>query len=656
MYVPVDYIRLKYGGISHDAIDFISRMIVTDPLFRAREAELLAHPWLVPKSNPVTGDQEIADVAEGLAASQLDMAEENEGDNGEHKRETKRFRDAGWVSGHRKHPHKDTYSGVNLMDGPPPPQTQSQLYPGRRPLPDIVGPAAPDRLFGEIGSSALRSSGVLGQTANQALEVSLEGTSDEELEGGSFPEQGLSDSASAGNHAVNTSRTERSATSEVATRRNSQTVQTASGPQHNSAAPSLLGAEALVDQLNMASPQSAASASGEFSANPKTAKRSSHALESPEDRDENEKKRSRTGTQTSPGRPRHHSAASTAHQPSSAPEDSSKKSGKDAAARKVDSVAAAHLNQTSQDSNLDDHQDVRQKSNKGKSVSLPATAFNSQDSAAKSTISGDDNKSAADSRGKSSARASISPSMYLAPPSETSDDGFVKPSMRFGNLLLTKGSIKSVRQIKVSSMGTSFGRNPDCTFVHPNPYDRRVPKNAFDIQMWYPGMEKDLAAGKNEWATHPALTAVISTRTRFFIKVNGVRLSKGRDCWLFGKLRTGDVVSVVELPEGQVPTNDHDREHLHFRCEFFIGASKTVRKDGEPFVVEQEDEKYMRHQAKKSSVYGDEGDDEDVTSTTTTTTTIVPTAGPSTPTASAAGQPSTKSTTVPATAKTPSKS
>ena len=129
----------------------------------------------------------------------------------------------------------------------------------------------------------------------------------------------------------------------------------------------------------------------------------------------------------------------------------------------------------------------------------------------------------------------------------------------------------------------------------------RIPKNAIDLQMWYPGIEKDIKAGKTDIESHKELVAVISTRASRYIKVNGVRLIMGKDRKYFGRLRTGDIITIFEFAEGQTPRNDKDKEFLRFRAEFFVGLSKEVRKPGEPFVVETDDLNIRQVVAKKST-------------------------------------------------------
>jgi hypothetical protein len=85
--------------------------------------------------------------------------------------------------------------------------------------------------------------------------------------------------------------------------------------------------------------------------------------------------------------------------------------------------------------------------------------------------------------------------------------------------------------------------------VHANGQETRIPKNAIDIMMWYPGIEEDIAAGEN-WATNPKLTPIIFTRTSYSIKVNNVPLKT--DCPLYGRLKIGDIVSVFEFAEGSI--------------------------------------------------------------------------------------------------------
>ncbi|KAL6720794.1 Protein kinase protein rad53 [Lecanora helva] len=619
MNVPVDYERLVYQGVTRDAINFISRMLVTDPQNRADEMELTDHPWLIPKPYPEPRGRKVADDDETLDASQLSLAENDDDD--ELMRDAKRARGDNWTGdedehilddddGHRMLPGGLPYSyfeprdnGPSLrMSGPPPPQTQSQLYPGMRKVPV---PAQAERLFGEISSSALGSSGVLGQNANLALGVSTEvteGATDEHNDE-SF-EHNNSDTSADNTH-VNTPR---SNTVKRAIQPSSDFPRPPADASVSSAAPSLLGAEALVGQLNMTSPEHSNSPhsvsnerhtpegtqSRDFSPNPNNTKRPSESTT-----DQSRNKRSKKGT-TPPSshvQPSSTTASIEQHPSASRPSDCSG-SIESAAADEDGSAADADPKLTSQGNNSNNEQDAQQTTEKGKSAALQESNATSQNSAPTP-----DNK---DSQKESqvapnppsaspSTAVSLYPSITLAPTSDSTADGFLKPTMRFGTLLLIPGSIKSVGKIRINTMGTSYGRHPTCTYVHPNPKDNRIPKYAFDIQMWYPSIDKDLAAGKTDWATHPDLVALIRAGTSVGIAVNGVRLKRGKDCWQFGKLQSGDVVSVVELKEGVKPRTEADREWLRYKAEFYVGASKVARKVGEMFAVEKEEEKYKAY-------------------------------------------------------------
>jgi len=665
MTIPVNYERLIMVGNSQEAAAFISRMLVLDPRGRAREAELKAHPWLSSKPNILDPKVTMDELVE-LNASQLSLADNAVGrdddleyddeveDTTADPRDLKRSRTAGWF-GEEDEDLPDLYG--NRGQGPTEHLPRSYFEcDANQPLPDLSGPPPP-RLFGEIGNSALQSSGVLGQNANAALEVTMEGSSDDEYAEGSFQSQfiGVSEHPSAGypilpHTAVNT--TQRS--EEGMTQHNTQYSQTLSRPTNNSGDPSLLGTEALVGQLNMASQRSGASVASkvaspktpmthEFSPAFTTPKRPSQVVETAQE--DSAMKRAKTDRPSSSPRTERRSVDPPADTRSSASKFSGKTAINDAVARKEDSVtgvnpssasqdsngpprglsdkkhsaaAKASINaraddtttgansmNVSQDSNSDDHQDGQQSRDPGQSAaSAPNTTPNSQEPPHPSTTTSMAAPNPSSTHRLPSTRSSLTPSIDLLPPPVPSPDGFIKPSTcKFGTLFPTRGSIKTVPKIKITTMGTTFGRASDNKFIHPNPFEARVPKGAFDLQLWYPGMEKDLETGV-DWTLNPALSCFISTRTSKYIKVNGVRLMKGTNCWLYGKLRSGDIISVFEPPEGQAASSKTDNEFLTFSCEFYVGGSRAHRKgEGDRFVVLQEKKKWGKlGQSREGSV------------------------------------------------------
>jgi len=660
----VDYERLVMIGNSHEAVAFISRMLVLDPRGRAREAELKAHPWLVSKPNPVDPNATI-DAREELDASQLSLVDtgheqdedleydEDLEDAVADPRDPKRSRPTNWV-GEEDEDLPDLYG--NRVQGHTQHLPRSYFdYDTTQPLPPM-GVPPPARLFGEIGSSALQSSGVLGQNANAALEVAMEGSSDDEYAKGSSQNRlaGVSENTSAGypNLPRTTAKTVRHP-EEGHTQHSSQHPQTSSVPTGYNGDPSLLGAEELVGQLNMASMDSKAASpttqiGHEISPTLNTSKRPSQSVDCTQV--ESATKRSKTGRSSasqptdrrlinprsddqscasecsgktaigSATAPNENAPAGATSQEASqdsngaprgsANEDHLPASKASTKARADDTVAGANSTNPSQDTVSSEHQDGQQSHDRGKSAtSQPKSASNSQPSPHPSTTTSATTSITvpkASSTTHPSIRLPLTPSINLPPPPTPSPDGFIKPSIcKLGTLFPTRGSIKTVPKIKITTMGTTFGRATDNKYVHPNTNELRVPKGAFDLQLWYPGMEKDLETGI-DWTLNPNLSCYISTRTSRYIKVNGVRLMRGKDCWLYGKLRSGDIISVFELAEGQQAVCKADTEFLRFMCEFNIGGSRTQRKgEGERFVVLKEKVKFLGGRSREGGVVSD---------------------------------------------------
>jgi len=674
MSLPVDWDRLKQAGISDGGVDFVQKMLVTDPSQRARDDVLLEHPWLISASQIPDLEQ---GEAEELDASQLSLADsgENEGDgldyydDMEDAREHKRIRP--WL---QEGGQRDVWGEI-----------VSRHQIGITGLaPSMSQPPPPQRLFGEIGTSALRSLGVLGQTAQVALQAPGAGSYDplafRAASGGSYdpsafraagggshdltvlgapgggsydpavfgaPGDGSYNSSSASASYMNPEATSAEdvsyidpghvsahPTNEGVTPQNIQYPQLVPGSAYNIGAPSLLGTEALVGQLNMASPESGVSGPSVDSkrASPKTphsrelsptlpgSKRPSQDIRPSED--EISLKRSKTNrTPSSPSTRRQSDEASARYatygsQTGGEGDDHASRARKEAA-------QPVKCNDTWQSTDCDDHHDGQQARERTKSnMSMPPTAFNSQDwahdpndgdkaiskPASRRQSASSNTAGKATSRHQSPANKSIPPSITYTRPTSAgkgpviavSDDAdFVKPPMIFGNLIAIKGSVPTVHKIKITSRITTFGRALDSSFIHQNSREDRVPKNAIDIQMWYPNIEKDIAAGRDPY-NKKELTAIISTRTSRYIKVNGIRLMRGKGCWLYGELRTGDIVSIFELPEESKVMKPEDNEFLRFRCEFYVGASREARKEGHPFKVEKEEEKYNQNVARKS--------------------------------------------------------
>ena len=177
------------------------------------------------------------------------------------------------------------------------------------------------------------------------------------------------------------------------------------------------------------------------------------------------------------------------------------------------------------------------------------------------------------------------------PTASQSSDGFVKPASRFGKLVPFPGSVLNTT-INLTERITSFGRHPNSHYVYPDPMDIRIPKAAMDIIFWRSGIEAEIEAGA-DWKTMDGLKVIIVTRCSQWIFVNDVKLTKEEpDGWIYGFLRQGDIITIFE---------DHTG-FLKYRCEFYVGASKEERGPGEDFKVLKETETFLRAKAEEAAL------------------------------------------------------
>lgn len=592
---PLDRGRLKNAGVSIDGIDFVSKMLVVDPAGRSTEAELLKHKWLT-KTGPVNmddvqmegGASALDSIGEGgsdLDASRLSLAEnplDHEIDDSEDDlttevdeiqggRGSKRFK----IGSPRRGggPSTDDISYPQLPGEP-----SESIYSEVAPPPIITT----GRLFGEIGASALRSSGVLGYDAHAALEMPLEGSRDESFNISAswidnarmISDQGPFSAA--------------------------RSAEARPGPISMGAAPSLFGAEALVGQLHMTSLASSGSAP------------SSESILESRHRTSNRRDASvvpaglvpgsRVSSQAPTSVPDHtkhqtkklsiFETLSNLNEPKGASTDADNRivgadSGKPTGPRSLVLATAAAGETTAANGGATEV---------GVS-SIEETNTHAQETTSQSHHAGHD----ADDEGTSVSDGSHV-SERLARDA-TSPLSFPKPPPRFGTLTALPGSMCNTT-IRLEQRITYYGRDPSSHVQHPNVKERRIPKNALDIIFWRPGIEAMIESGK-DWSTLEGLYAIAHTRTNKNIKVNGVKLTKGEGCWNYGRLHTGDVITIFGPTEGEGEQTDGKAgaaEFLKFRCEFFLGLSAQQRPADQPrFVVEKEEEKFMQKQVRRSA-------------------------------------------------------
>jgi len=151
---------------------------------------------------------------------------------------------------------------------------------------------------------------------------------------------------------------------------------------------------------------------------------------------------------------------------------------------------------------------------------------------------------------------------------------FLKPPPRLGRLVSTSDSFADVT-ITLKSIETTFGRGPNNTVSWHDEKDSRIPRRAFTIMFHAPGIKAAKTAGK-DWTKMDGLHCVIATEGKFGIFVNGIKLmpkdAKGRA--LYGKVHTGDVITVWR---GDSSVNGAKGTGLSFVCEFLHGESKERR-------------------------------------------------------------------------------
>lgn len=162
-----------------------------------------------------------------------------------------------------------------------------------------------------------------------------------------------------------------------------------------------------------------------------------------------------------------------------------------------------------------------------------------------------------------------------SPVSETPE--FVRPQPRYGRVFTTPGSVIS-ECIRLTERWTSWGRHPNARIQWKDPTNTCIPKIAFEIAFWAPGIEKKEREGF-DWTKVENPSVIVSTKTTACIWVNGVPLrfksSDGMSS-LFGKLYTGDVITVYENKD----------KFIKFECQFNHGRAIARRPEAEkPFQI-----------------------------------------------------------------------
>ncbi|KAL8737916.1 MAG: hypothetical protein Q9181_001221 [Wetmoreana brouardii] len=580
---PINWNALVVSGVSPDAVDFLKRMLVVDSSLRPSDVECLQHPWIstdllandsaedlgsyteAPLEGCTTRDTERADPAELSAfASQLsirgnpttrktnvrkDLTSAEPGDS--QMSQSKRKREGEGSD--------EEISQVSLAE------YDDDLAPSKPPA---------KKMYGEIDPSALRSSGTLGRNVHAAL---------------GLPAQEHLDSVMSDSHYEGES--------EISI---NDFPNPQGQPAHpnlrpeavsGGAAPSLYGAEAMVGELNMDSPIAGAPSqeTNDLSWTSKT--------EYQQGRKQRSKIHSRNSSDSSQGlysatppqSPKHKKApASTKResegsslQPGSRAEGGVKPQSTDRASK------AGYQAKNQQMAATADNSGEKGNNTTATAAVKPNIVQQNQPLTTQPPPAGTPSSSTTKGTEPGRPTATAPPSTNLPP-----------PFTDLGTLTPLPSSV-SFPTIHLTDRTTTFGRHPVSNYVWPDSKDMRVPKHCFDIIFFRPGIDHDLKFNPQlNWRAFEDITAIITTRTSQSIWINGVGLRRGTDCYMYGKLFTGDVITVFEPQPGNKALMGKESEELRLKVDIKAGKSREKRKDGVAFEVIVDKERFEKEGAK----------------------------------------------------------
>ena len=643
---PLDIAPLRQSGISRLGISFLEQMLRVDPTERLNAAECLRNPWIrdIADVALIAMDDEVppqglADIREeeeeDIDASQLSLNDMPsnaqphisdfdgnipEADEIGTERRSKRIRT---LDDYLEERYEDHASQQNRRDNNYLEPQRSHLggfaYPPLSIIDRInavqVTQAPPNRLFGEIGSSDLQSSGVLSHGAHAALQIVSPGNNCGE---GSYDEDEASE-----------------ASSDLVHQDNLQYPTPIAPPYLRrpiGSALSLLGAEAQIGHLNMASPESGISTpatpqSRQISPDSSSitgSKRSNRAVEAGGEETTPKRLRITAPRQLTPKmatywyddndpsthnleyaprasgrdfigelatrRSNSHTSSLSENKPRSRDyEESRRHSSASENQVLTDEFPMNHKLMTTV--HLKDHLASTTTGRHGLVESVRSKAAKDNAAPSKSVASACDSAAEAFNTAASSLNTASFDKNLHTNSGTTTAENFVRPLPRAGRLVTVEGSIIST-SLNLDQRITSWGRDPASnTYVYPNSMDTRVPKAALDIIFWRSGIERELEYGA-DFRKMPDVCALIQTRCSKSIKINDVHLTRAKgDGWTYGVLRQGDIITIFDGPAG----------FLKFRCEFYIGLSKEERALGEVFMVEKEVDKFMQYMSGQTS-------------------------------------------------------
>jgi serine/threonine protein kinase len=579
----VNFDPLRSAGISEQAIDFIGQLLNRNPLMRPNEKDCLYHPWIRDVHDNIdymdedevpirlhSGLEALEEVEEdflddeeegayraifGLPELQIDAPLPGDANRLDPRFSAKRRRLS--TAGPPKTQAFDYADEADVVY-PRLPETELEADLPRTGNPKPTPTSRADRLFGEITPSVLRSSGVLGQAAPPQADVPTLRDGVEQISVHDF---------------VTFNTTQPRQTSEANSERQLQYPQALPMPPLPSSAPSLLGAEAQIGLLNMASPDTEASeGTTPDTTNPMTP---NTREVTPNDSE----------PKSQPSQPTANEAAnvSPARIPFSPLIDLDELEDEVAHAASMRAREASRIRIREQKASTF-HTNVE-----SAYQSAPAELARTVDAQRENEVVSRATASVANLTTRFEEPQSQSP--YSS--TNSTRDGFAKPLPRLGKFSTLPGSTTNTT-VYLNGRMTSWGRDPrsrvGSNIVHTDKNDVRVPKRALQITFWAPGMEERIERGE-DWMTVPGICTIVSTSTSRCIWVNDVELraqSKEGDARLYGKIYTGDVVTIFK-------SQDPKEGFLKFRVEIGYGDSARKRPETEQgFQVKRETVHHQR--------------------------------------------------------------
>ncbi|EEP76508.1 predicted protein [Uncinocarpus reesii 1704] len=571
MTTEADYNLLRKVGVSDEGIDFISKLLNRDPKARPKESACFKHPWLIDVPDEFDY-MEIDEAAEEEVNADLKaIVEVSEPESSEYERLDASGIDLNDVthdpfseeSEDEDHPSSEPINikRPRVTEEQEGSQLAAPLFPQRIPYPSLPNISSYDfgssvhlestptgrRLFGEITPTALRSSGAIGPN----IQIPMDGPQFQREFGSVSKSDYPSTNGKSSSHgySLHTTTPSNYLLSEMESRL-------------GRSASSLMGAEALVGNLSMGSFDGASTSPNSdnptFSEEEKNETSPSRVddsegndvadVENDSNKEEEQvARRSRIQPVFSLGQP--------------IPNQSIKPT------RKAHSSHELHVRDESFSQNSEDHD--------ASWVELACTIDERTGQEIRPSTASDlhhetHSLHAIDDHSQSTTKP-------LNGSRNTSNA--IKPFTILGKLTPVPGSITDQCIILHSRM-TSWGRGTSNTIRYPDPMDVRIPAYALELTFWAPAIESRIDAGE-DWLQMTDVATVVSTKASKRIWVNDVDLqreSPDGDAYLFGKVYTGDIITVYRCRD----------EFLQYRCEFFHGDSAQTRPENEEkFLIEK---------------------------------------------------------------------